>query len=80
MIKLGPEFAELDAYSERIPVLPDLVNLDHLTVSGNVHFGSGVVLRGTVIIVANEGSEIDIPAGAILENKVVTGNLRILEH
>jgi UTP--glucose-1-phosphate uridylyltransferase len=56
------------------------VNLDHLTVSGNVHFGAGVALRGTVIIVANEGAEIHIPAGSILENKVVTGNLRILEH
>lgn len=35
---------------------------------------------GTVIIVANEGSTIDIPPGAILENVVVQGSLRILEH
>lgn len=39
-----------------------------------------VVLRGTVIIVASEGARIDIPRGSVLENAVVTGNLRILEH
>jgi UTP--glucose-1-phosphate uridylyltransferase len=39
-----------------------------------------VVLRGTVIIVANHGERIDIPSGAILEDNVVSGNLRILEH
>lgn len=65
---------------ERIPYIPDLVFCDHATVSGDVRFGKDVVLRGTVIIVANEGSRIDIPAGSVFENKVVTGNLRILEH
>ena len=39
-----------------------------------------IVLQGTVIIVANHGSRIDIPDGAVLENKVVSGNLRILDH
>lgn len=37
-------------------------------------------LKGTVIIIANHGDRIDIPAGAILENKIVSGNLRILDH
>jgi UTP--glucose-1-phosphate uridylyltransferase len=37
-------------------------------------------LKGTVIIVANHGNRIDIPSGSILENKVVSGNLRILDH
>lgn len=36
--------------------------------------------QGTVIIVANHGQRIDIPSGSILENKVVSGNLRILDH
>ncbi|KAI8851962.1 UTP-glucose-1-phosphate uridylyltransferase [Chytridium lagenaria] len=54
--------------------------LDHLTVSGDVTFGSEVVLRGTVIIVANHGARIDIPSGSILDDKVVSGNLRILDH
>lgn len=36
--------------------------------------------QGTVIIIANHGDRIDIPAGAMLENKIVSGNLRILDH
>ena len=57
-----------------------MIELDHVTVSGDVTFGKGVSLRGTVIIIANHGDRIDIPAGSILENKIVSGNLRILEH
>jgi len=38
------------------------------------------VCQGTVIIVANAGSRIDIPDHSMLEDKVVTGDLRILEH
>lgn len=49
-------------------------------MSGDVTFGRGVSLRGTVIIIANHGDRIDIPAGAILENKIVSGNMRILDH
>jgi len=37
-------------------------------------------LQGTVIIIANHGDRIDIPSGAVLENKIVSGNLRILQH
>jgi len=40
----------------------------------------GVSLKGTVIIIANHGDRIDIPAGSILENKIVSGNLRIMDH
>ena len=32
----------------------DIIELDHLTVSGDVTFGKGVVLKGTVIIIANQ--------------------------
>jgi len=39
-----------------------------------------MLLQGTVIIIANHGERIDIPPGAILENKIVSGNLRILDH
>lgn len=39
-----------------------------------------LLLQGTVIIIANHGDRIDIPSGAILENKIVSGNLRILDH
>lgn len=39
-----------------------------------------VCSQGTVIIIANHGEKIDIPQGSILENKIVSGNLRILDH
>lgn len=39
-----------------------------------------LLLQGTVIIIANHGDRIDIPAGSMLENKIVSGNLRILDH
>lgn len=81
LVKLGDNhFKKVAAFLARFGSIPDLLELDHLTVSGDVTFGRGVSLRGTVIIIANHGDRIDIPAGAILENKIVSGNLRILDH
>lgn len=123
VIKLGPEFANLSDYNERLGLtasaangwsgghgqLPDLLDLEHLTVQGNVYFLSNVgassynsssgttsvssstgsstsaqigtiKLSGTVIIVASDGSRIDVPPGSVLENKVLSGSLRILDH
>ena len=60
--------------------IPDLVDLDYLTVSGNVTFGKDVSLRGKVIIIANQNEVINIPGGAVLENNIVSGNLRILDN
>ena len=81
IIRLGPEFASLEAFIERVHAggtLPDILEADHISVTGNVHFGKGVVLRGSVVIVAAEGSRIDIPPKAELENVVCTGSLRML--
>ena len=58
----------------RFETIPDILHLDHLTVSGNVNFGKNVILKGTVIIIANYGDQIDIPDGSVLENKIVSGN------
>uniref|UniRef100_A0A1B6CUM9 UTP--glucose-1-phosphate uridylyltransferase n=1 Tax=Clastoptera arizonana TaxID=38151 RepID=A0A1B6CUM9_9HEMI len=81
LIKLGDKhFSKVKDFLERFATIPDLLELDHLTVSGDVTFGKGVSLKGTVIIIANHGDRIDIPAGSILENKIVSGNLRILDH
>ncbi|KAG6833569.1 hypothetical protein H0H87_005220 [Tephrocybe sp. NHM501043] len=52
----------------RFKKIPKILELDHLTVTGDVYFGRNVTLRGTVIVVANEGQRIDIPDGCILEN------------
>ncbi|XP_074042443.1 UDP-glucose pyrophosphorylase isoform X2 [Leptinotarsa decemlineata] len=81
LVKLGDNhFSKVKEFLRRFANIPDILELDHLTVSGDVTFGRGVSLRGTVIIIANHGDRIDIPAGAILENKIVSGNMRILDH
>lgn len=71
---------KVNHFLSRFQSPPQIVELDHLTVTGDVTFGRGVILKGTVIIVANHGERIDIPSGAILDDKVVSGNLRILDH
>jgi UTP--glucose-1-phosphate uridylyltransferase len=81
LVKLGDNhFKKVNAFLSRFGSIPDMLELDHVTISGDVTFGRGVSIRGTVIIIANHGDRIDIPAGAILENKIVSGNLRILDH
>lgn len=80
IVKLGSHFKEVAAFNNRFASTPNILELDQLTVAGDVFFGANVTLKGTVIIVANHGARIDIPAGSILENKVVTGELHILEH
>uniref|UniRef100_M3Y3L4 UTP--glucose-1-phosphate uridylyltransferase n=1 Tax=Mustela putorius furo TaxID=9669 RepID=M3Y3L4_MUSPF len=81
LVKLGSSFLKMvQDYLRRFESIPDMLELDHLTVSGDVTFGKNVSLKGTVIIIANHGDRIDIPPGAVLENKIVSGNLRILDH
>ncbi|GAM18751.1 hypothetical protein SAMD00019534_019260 [Acytostelium subglobosum LB1] len=80
LVKLGDNFKKVSDYQARIKGIPDILELDQLTVSGDVTFGTGIVLKGTVIIVANHGSRIDVPEGSVFENKVVSGNLRILDQ
>ncbi|KAM5381032.1 hypothetical protein ACJZ2D_003147 [Fusarium nematophilum] len=80
LIKLGGDFKKVSDFQKRIPSIPKVLELDHLTITGAVNLGRGVTLKGTVIIVATEGSTIDIPPGSILENVVVQGSLRLLEH
>jgi len=80
LIKLGSNFKKVSSFQGRIPSIPKILDLDHLTITGDVTFGRGVTLKGTVIIVANESGSIAIPPGSILENVVVQGSLRLLEH
>ena len=80
LVKLGSEFKKVSDFLSRFDGIPDAIELDHLTVSGDVRFGKGVVLKGTVIIVAGHSQWIDIPPGSVLENKIISGNLRILDH
>jgi len=80
VIKLGDHFKKVANYQKRFKSIPNLLELDHLTVSGDVTFGRKVTLRGTVIIVTQDGQKIDIPDGCILENKLVSGSLTVQDH
>jgi len=80
LVNLGEFFKTVNNYNARFKSIPEILELDQLTVSGDVTFGTNVTLKGTVIVVANVGNRIDIPDGSVLENKVISGNLRILDH
>jgi len=80
LVKLGEEFSTLEEYEKRFASIPNILELDHLTVSGDVRFGTNVTLKGTVIIVADTGSSIVIPDGSVLENKIVAGDLLIQDY
>ncbi|KAI0032459.1 UTP-glucose-1-phosphate uridylyltransferase [Vararia minispora EC-137] len=75
VIKLGDHFKKIQQFQKRFKKIPKILELDHLTVTGDVYFGRNVTLRGTVIVVANEGQRIDIPDGCVLENRLLSGNL-----
>lgn len=77
---LGKNFSKIENYEKCFKDIPDILELDVLTVSGNVLFGRGVVLRGTVVILADENSTICIPDGSILDDKILYGNLPIIDH
>jgi len=65
---------------KRFPYIPNISELEHLNVAGDVTFGFNVKLLGTVIIVAEDGKSIRITDGAVLENCVVSGELQVVDH
>ncbi|KAF4598160.1 UTP-glucose-1-phosphate uridylyltransferase [Pleurotus pulmonarius] len=77
VIKLGDHFKKIAQFQKRFKMIPRILELDHLTVTGDVYFGRNVTLRGTVIVVANEGQRIDIPDGCILENRASLPSMQI---
>ncbi|KAH8859196.1 UTP--glucose-1-phosphate uridylyltransferase [Schistosoma japonicum] len=48
LIKLGNHFKKVKDFLSRFTSIPDLLELDHLTVSGDVFFGKGVVLKVSI--------------------------------
>ncbi|KAJ3724652.1 UTP-glucose-1-phosphate uridylyltransferase [Lentinula raphanica] len=78
-IKLSEDFRSVDELEARFKTVPSMLELDHLTVAGDVYFGRACDLRGTVIVAATERQRIDIPDGSMLENKLLSGNLNLIE-
>lgn len=79
VITLGDKFKKIEDFQKRFKNIPSLLELDHLSVAGDVYFGRNVTLKGTVIIVANDGQRIDIPDGSTLENRLITGNFTVID-
>ncbi|KRH94126.1 UDP-glucose pyrophosphorylase [Pseudoloma neurophilia] len=77
---LGKMYKDIQSFDKMFKTIPDIVELDHLTVSGNITFGRNISLKGTVIIIADDESVINIPDGAILDDNILYGNLPIIEH
>ena len=78
MIRLGEFFKSYEQYQERFETIPDILDLDLLTVVGDVWFGADITLKGNVITVCDAG-RLHLPRGSLLENKVLTGNIEIGE-
>lgn len=47
IIKLGDTFKKVSNFQKRISSVPNMLELDHLTVSGDVWFGKKVKLSGS---------------------------------
>jgi len=75
LIRLGEAFQEVEEYQKRFQSIPDILELDLLTVVGDVYFGKNMVLRGNVILVCESG-ELHLPDQSLLENTVLTGRIR----
>ncbi|THG01692.1 hypothetical protein TEA_023710 [Camellia sinensis var. sinensis] len=72
-IELGPEFKKVSNFLSRFKSIPSIIELDILKVSGDVWFGAGVILKGKVVIAAKTGVKLEIPNGAVIENKEING-------
>ncbi|KGN62263.1 UTP--glucose-1-phosphate uridylyltransferase isoform X2 [Cucumis sativus] len=70
-IDLGPEFEKIYDFQSRFKSIPSIVELDSLTVRGDVWFGSGVTLKGKVSVVAKPGVKLEIPDGVVIENQEI---------
>ncbi|KAM0887446.1 hypothetical protein ACQ4PT_029023 [Festuca glaucescens] len=77
-IELGPEFKKVGSFLGRFKSIPSIVELNSLKVSGDVWFGSGIVLKGKVTITAKPGVKLEIPDGAVIENKVSFAKIHTL--
>ncbi len=66
IIKLGPEFASLHDFQVRMAHIPDISDLEHLTVSGDVYFGRDVVIKVSPLPVCCAWRSSREPAWAML--------------
>ncbi len=66
-VNFGAPFDRLDGYNSRFKSIPDIINLESLTLEGDITFEGSAVLEGKVTLGANEGSR-TIGQGELLKN------------
>lgn len=71
-IELSSEFKKVGDFLKRFKSIPSILHLDSLKVNGDVWFGSGIVLKGKVIVEAKKGEKLVIPDNTTIEDKLVT--------
>lgn len=49
MVLIDAVVLQIAQFQKRFKKIPKIIELDHLTVTGDVYFGRNVTLRGTVI-------------------------------
>ena len=75
---LGSYFSTFEDFRMRLEQIPDMLDLEELEVTGDVIFGSGVVLKGRVSILSEPGNKLQIPTNSFLHNVKVIGNIQIV--
>ena len=63
-------FTSLEEFQNRIPVIPDMGELESLEMEGDVAFEGNVSLKGRVTLIGND-IPIRIPSGTCLENRQI---------
>ena len=63
-------FTNLEEFQKRIPVLPDMRELESLEMEGDITFEGEVSLKGRVILIGND-KPVRIPPGTCLENRQI---------
>ena len=69
-INLKDPFNDLKEFQQRIPVPPDITELDSLELQGQIRFNGKVTLKGNVRLISDT-KKIRIPKGAVLDNKII---------
>ncbi|MEE8260208.1 MAG: UTP--glucose-1-phosphate uridylyltransferase [Nitrospinaceae bacterium] len=63
-------FTNLEEFQKRIPVIPDMRELESLEMEGDVCFEGEVSLKGRVTLIGND-KPVRIPSGTCLENRQI---------
>ena len=79
-ISLNQFYLRFDDFIQRFPFIPDITQLESLTIDGDVCFSSGIQLVGKIVIHADDGNKLMLPENTILSNVIVRGTLVILKY